>query len=191
MRYEFLLFIIVLFMVNNYILTTYSNNNMKLFDTIHYITPIYFINLSPISDFMTFFLLITTCFFLYYKKSIYSFLKCIIMCQLIKKIVGISTILPDPSGHCNEKQFQFILGRCNDLVISGHACTILSCYYYLDYYINTKYVYYYVMLNMILIVISRNHYTIDVIFSYFVTNYILDNHIKDTRFLKSKHFFVW
>ena len=94
--------------------------------------------------------------------------------ELFKKFVGMLTILPDSSGYCEEKSFQIILGRCNDLVISGHACTILTCYFFLSPYIKSSILSIYVVLNLILIVLSRNHYTIDVIFSFFVTNFIFE-----------------
>ena len=173
-NYLSIFFISLLFISNHYILNNFADNNYKLFDLLHYLTPDYFTNLSPFSDFMTITLLVISSIFLYNKQSVIPFYKCIVLCQLFKKFVGMLTILPDSSGYCEEKSFQIILGRCNDLVISGHACTILTCYFFLSPYIKSSILSIYVILNLILIVLSRNHYTIDVIFSFFVTNFIFE-----------------
>jgi hypothetical protein len=173
-NYLSIFLISLLFISNDYILNNFADNNYKLFDLLHYLTPDYFTNLSPISDFMTITLLVISSIFLYNKHSVIPFYKCIVLCQLLKKFVGMLTILPDSSGYCEKKSFQIILGRCNDLVISGHACTILTCYFFLSPYIKSSILSIYVILNLILIVLSRNHYTIDVIFSFFVTNFIFE-----------------
>jgi hypothetical protein len=177
LNYQTIFLILVLFWSNNYVLNNFANNNYKLFDLIHYLTPEYFIYFSPISDFMTITLLVVSSLFLYTKRLTLPFFKCILYCQLFKKLIGMLTILPDSSGNCESKNFQIILGRCNDLVISGHACTILTCYYFNRTYIKSYFLSLYVIINLILIVFSRNHYTIDVIFSFFVSNYIFEKYI--------------
>lgn len=176
----FILIVLIfcIFNINNYVLDTYSKNDVKLFDIVHYHSPKQLVEFGYVSDFLTILLLSHTIYKLYVKlihfhdTNIYYFFKCLVLCQTVRKIITIMTILPDPSGICNEKPFQIILGRCNDLPVSGHASTSILCYYFLREYGEENFIYYYVLINCTIIILVRNHYTIDVIFAFFMTSYL-------------------
>ena len=74
--------------------------------------------------------------------------------------------------HYHEKPFKIILGRCNDLPVSGHTSTSILCYYFLREYNEANFIDYYVLINCLIIILVRNHYTIDVIFAFFMTSYL-------------------
>jgi PAP2 superfamily C-terminal len=87
----------------------------------------------------------------------------------IKITCTLVTILPDPSGKCETKN---TLGDCNELMPSGHLSSLLIILFSLWPYIDNKY---WKMLFVSLISIYsfviiavRNHYTIDVVISWFV-----------------------
>lgn len=174
----FIVLIFCIFNINNYVLDTYSKNDVKLFDIVHYHSPEQLVEFGYVSDFLTILLLAHTIYKLYVKlihfhdTNIYYFFKCLVLCQTVRKIITIMTILPDPSGICNEKPFKIILGRCNDLPVSGHTSTSILCYYFLREYGEVSFIYYYVLINCTIIILVRNHYTIDVIFAFFMTSYL-------------------
>lgn len=81
------------------------------------------------------------------------------------------TLLPDSSGMC---QLSNHLGGCFDLIFSGHStisflCTLLLCKHYPLYKELKWLLHFNNLLTCFLIVVCRNHYTIDVIISLFMT----------------------
>lgn len=84
------------------------------------------------------------------------------------------TLLPDSSQMCHRSEH---IGSCFDLIFSGHSSImILSCYIINEFYkpsfklnllLNFNN-----LITCILIVLVRNHYTIDVVLSLIITDYI-------------------
>ena len=109
--------------------------------------------------------------FLYYSNiellKEMSLLMCIIF--IFRSILVISTSLPDPSGVCEKKKFQ--IGYCNDLMFSGHTATItLISLYLMSIFPNKRNML--ILGNIItyiLIIASKNHYTIDVLIGSYVS----------------------
>jgi len=180
---EMFIFIIILLTImgNNFMLDHFSENSKPLFDLIHYVTPSRLKDYGYVSDTMTIMLLLYTFIELYTNDlrfrdvNLKYFRKCLVLCHFLKKLIGILTILPDPSGICAEKPLPLILGRCNDLSVSGHASSCILCYLFLREYGRRDFLFVYVVMTCIAIIISRNHYSVDVIFAYFLTNYIYQN----------------
>jgi hypothetical protein len=97
--------------------------------------------------------------------------------MFLRSIFFSVTLLPDSSGMC---QLSNHLGGCFDLIFSGHStisflCTLLLCKHYplhkeikWSLHLNN-------LLTCFLIILCRNHYTIDVVISlvmtYFVWNF--------------------
>ena len=104
-----------------------------------------------------------------YKECLgYEIVFMILIFSLVKEICSTVTILPDPSDMCEEKG---TLGGCNDLMPSGHMSSLLiilfSCWPYMNNY--WKYIFTFLILfYSFLIIAVRNHYTIDVVMSWFV-----------------------
>lgn len=90
---------------------------------------------------------------------------------------SILTILPDSkNGKCNYSKTLFeqmtTAGTCNDLNLSGHAIAVFIALYLLSSRQKHKHAPAYIALYIItiaFIVLSRNHYTIDVINSTFLS----------------------
>lgn len=85
-----------------------------------------------------------------------------------------STLLPDSSQMCKESALP---GSCFDLIFSGHSTIILLTTYILrDYYNLSKAKFHLLqlvnLLTCIMIVACRNHYTVDVLVSIIVTDYV-------------------
>jgi hypothetical protein len=84
------------------------------------------------------------------------------------------TLLPDSSGMC---QLSNHLGGCFDLIFSGHStisflCTLLLCKHYPLYKEIKWLLHANNLLTCFLIVVCRNHYTIDVVISLFMTYFV-------------------
>ena len=95
----------------------------------------------------------------------------LLMCIMFtfRSILVISTSIPDASGKCEQKKFQ--IGYCNDLMFSGHTATItLISLYLMSIFPNKRNML--ILGNIItyiLIIASKNHYTIDVLIGSYVS----------------------
>jgi hypothetical protein len=97
--------------------------------------------------------------------------------MLIRGIFFSVTLLPDSSEMCSSSTH---IGSCFDLIFSGHSTIMYLCTYLInDYFYISRTVYTFFHLNNILtcflIIVCRNHYTIDVLISLLVT-YLIYNH---------------
>jgi len=98
----------------------------------------------------------------------YEIVLLIIIFSFIKIICSFLTILPDPSGICENKK---TYGYCNELMPSGHMATLLIIIFCLWNFMNdkTKIVYIFLTILYAIGIISvKNHYTIDILMSFFV-----------------------
>ena len=73
------------------------------------------------------------------------------------------TILPRPKNISDDKKNMFVDGY-NDYIFSGHATSSLV----ISYFIGAPYWPILPIINSIAIIGSRNHYTIDVVLSWFI-----------------------
>lgn len=84
------------------------------------------------------------------------------------------TLLPDSSQMCFESNH---LGSCFDLIFSGHSTIMLLCSFIINEFFNIGiFVYIFLMfknfVTFLLIILCRNHYTIDVLISIFMTYFV-------------------
>ena len=107
------------------------------------------------------------------------FLRVHAVLMVLRSICFSSTLLPDSSQMC---LFSKHIGSCYDLIFSGHSTAILlSTYIIIDYFKINKILKHLLHINnfitCLLIIVCRNHYTIDIIVSILATNYFyyLDN----------------
>ena len=104
----------------------------------------------------------------------------ILILLILKSLTSMLTILPDPSGMCHEKHggneiLKCMFGTCNDLMFSGHAGTVILLTMILRPHI--KFVNFFLLSCFVIILclitsITCNHYTIDVVMSYFVAYFV-------------------
>lgn len=106
---------------------------------------------------------------IYYKTCLgYEICFMLVIFHLVKQLCSMVTILPDPSDMCEQKETS---GNCNDLMPSGHMSTLLIILFSFWPYMNTSWkslFVFLVLLYSVLIIAVRNHYTIDVVMSWFV-----------------------
>jgi len=106
--------------------------------------------------------------------SLRKFLRVHGILMLLRAICFSSTLLPDSSQMCLVSSH---IGSCYDLIFSGHSTAILlTTYLIIDFFKVNKIIKYLLHLNnfitCFLIIICRNHYTIDIIVSILATNYV-------------------
>ena len=180
----FFLFILIHF-CNMSILTNCPKTGDSLFDVIHLFIPKELVYFGFVSDILTIFILLFTLVHMCHCGKLFLFSKSLLTNMTLKLFISMLTIMPDPSGICDIKPFAFVMGRCNDLVVSGHASNSLLCYYFYHQYCNQNLSFerkrkldnlfwYFILCNCIWIIISRNHYTTDVIFSFFVSRFVFE-----------------
>lgn len=84
------------------------------------------------------------------------------------------TLLPDSSQMCNRSEH---IGSCFDLIFSGHSSIMILSTYIINEFFKPSFKLKLLLslnniITCILIVLSRNHYTVDVILSAVMTDYI-------------------
>jgi hypothetical protein len=94
--------------------------------------------------------------------------------MLFRSICFTSTLLPDSSQMCKNNNY---LGSCFDLIFSGHSTIMLLSTYLLKYEIQISNKNYYALqfnnlITFLLIILCRNHYTIDIVLSIVLTHLV-------------------
>jgi hypothetical protein len=115
-----------------------------------------------------------------YHKHIECLKKFLVIHGILMFIRAISfsvTLLPDSSGMC---QLSTHLGSCFDLLFSGHSTIMLLCCLLLNqfYFIELKWkicLFANTGITSLLIILCRNHYTIDVLYSLLMTYFVYSN----------------
>lgn len=154
-----------------------NNNEKNIVDTGFIFMEKYF-NISTkdcksIKVFTDYFMLLLIGLFIWYCfiKKDYDFLYksafLISILLILKRIMGLLTILPDPVKNECDKDKKHNLGRCNELFFSGHF-VILTFLLLFTYFRIRRLFYPYTLLFMGYIVMNltcQNHYTIDILTS--------------------------
>jgi hypothetical protein len=111
------------------------------------------------------------------------------ICLSLRVVTFLSTVLPGPAPHCHPDALSEVEGfsswadvfstirptdNCGDLVFSGHmAMTFLLAMTASHYFpFSRKFVWPFVVLEAFLIVITRSHYTLDVVIALYVAPFL-------------------
>ncbi len=98
-----------------------------------------------------------------------------------RAVMNNSTILPS-TKKCKLNKNKFFTGCC-DLLFSGHTSSALLASLYIIYYINPKYSKFllaYNIINSLIIIMGKYHYTCDVIMAWFMCFFIFSLSIRDS-----------
>lgn len=111
-------------------------------------------------------------------KALKVFLKCHGVLMLFRAMCFSLTLLPDSSQMC---QVSNHFGSCFDLIFSGHSTIMLLCTLIIRNYFkvgNTVYLLLQInnLITSILIIMCRNHYSVDVLISLLLTTYVYQFH---------------
>ncbi len=113
---------------------------------------------------------------LYYKNTdaLNKFLSKHGLLMVLRALCFSSTILPDSSETCMSNNY---MGSCFDLIFSGHTTImLLSTYIIKEFFLISLQLYncllFLNVINAVLIVLCRNHYTVDVILSLIITHFV-------------------
>lgn len=167
------------FIYTQKIVDKYNLNDKPLYDIGHVLLP----NLSQyylLADLFVSILVIAV-FISYYKDpKLITFLLMAMTIFLMKYVIQILTILPDPTVNLSCKTrhnfiFKIIFGNCNDMMFSGHTAISILCLIFLMEKFKGIIIYLYMFLVMAIAILSiavRNHYTIDVVMAFFVVYFV-------------------
>lgn len=147
-------------------------NKTELFDMFHKILP----DLHKYSDATNNIILITGIISLYFFSNTnltVEFLSKFVIIMAIRAFTIISTILPKHHA-CDEtiSPTSVVVGGCYDKIFSGHTAFVLllTLLYFREHIINMPLLIGINALNILLILATRSHYTIDVLLAIFVTS---------------------
>ena len=168
-----------------------NNKKNKIFDLSYYFFP----NLKieklylDIFNWISIGFLIIPFFINFFNSSSYisNFTLCIEIMRLyipiaiIRAITTNLTILPS-HNKCDIDNIninELIQGHCYDKLFSGHLALTLVCMYvfYNHNIINKSYAYFNIVLLILYMIISKEHYTNDMIFSFFVVYFVIKENI--------------
>ena len=119
------------------------------------------------------------------KDFILEYLGFIIVVIFIRDIIINVTILPKHINcsvdHNNMKIEEYFVGGCYDKIFSGHfsfTMMLTLMYYSYGYVTNIPLLVGWNLINGLIIISTRSHYTIDVIMAFFVCAFIYTNNLK-------------
>ena len=151
-----------------------SNSENKVFDLIHEFTPDFheyggIVNLIPLLFLGT---------FLFTKGNlIWEFAEKFLLLIFLRSLTILFTILPKHEN-CS-KRFRWsncLTGQCYDKIFSGHTCLTVLAALLLNRggYIPNWLGILFVMIEIVFILLTRSHYTVDVIFAIAITYLVYD-----------------
>lgn len=192
-RYLLLIVILVMFLfINKYVLdyiehagdTFYMNQSSHfptIYDILHKVLP-HIPMLEHMSDIICVSLLLSLV--VLDKTIFYYFLGFILTIFIIRSVTIFVTVLPK-NKKCNVKHASMFRGGCYDKIFSGHFATglLATLMLYSNNYINMIFLLLINFLNALFIILSRNHYTIDIIVALFITLFVYTNNLTICRVL--------
>ena len=135
-----------------------------------------------VSNYLFFFIAIFLIIPLYIKpnnKIFISLFKYFSVLVLLRSITSYVTILPSQTSKCknNLGLLRYINGHCIDKIFSGHTATsLIIILMYHKYNIISKNMVYFLLgiqfLLAISLIVTRGHYTIDVVIAYLITIFV-------------------
>ncbi len=174
------------YVLNNLVHQHQLNKNCKLFDIIHEYLP----DLSRyyhVVDYMVLFMLLGFIAFVTYKKDwdlMQQFFICLAMIFVLKYIMQLVTILPDPTVHndqtCDQRYasnsyIRFLVGYCNDMIFSGHTAVCILTVFALVGHVSPLVLWLltgYAASVGYLSIAVKNHYTIDVLVAFLAVYFV-------------------
>jgi hypothetical protein len=156
--------------------------NLPLGDKMHDLLPdireLYWVADAMVVMLLLFFCVAFT-LFNYTNTSWYSIAASVLILLSLKTITSHVTCLPDSSQICSTKRFKYVFGQCNDLMFSVHSSIVFLIVFILNdathlfkSVIGKLAIGTYVGTTLLIILATRNHYTIDVIMAFFVTYFV-------------------
>ena len=178
-KYIFLLLVLLCitdYIVTNKIETDQTNNgNSHIIDVLHENIP----DISHFYKIEDFILGITVIvfFWLYKFKYVKDFAILFIIIRTLRLITMSVTILPKPVAQHNNKYkntiMRFFFGGANDLIFSGHTAFMLLLLLFISKSVHGNMgkllLVVYALIYSFIIILLRNHYTVDVILAWYIT----------------------
>ena len=146
-----------------------------------------------IGNFMASFPLIYTMIYLPNYTTRKLFIKDLIIIYLIRIVLNNLTILPSTKKCDNLDSTLFSVGGCCDYLFSGHTSTALLSSIYILFYINPNMapiLLVYNILNSLMIIMNRYHYTDDVLIAWIMCIFIFSLHYNKSSLDILKKIFI-
>ena len=194
-----ILFIIIfiVFLLNNYNLSCIENIGEVFYSKNHDFPKVYDIlhenfwhidKFEYASDIIALILIITL--IILDINMFYNYLGFIIVILIIRIFTNILTILPK-NNLCVTETGLSIRGKCYDKLFSGHVSSVFiaSLLLYKNNYINIILLVLINLINSLFIILSRNHYTIDIVMAFFVSLFVYQNNFNVCQLIDNSRFF--
>lgn len=143
------------------------NDSIRVIDIVHENIP--YLKMPYLSDILIFSQLLYTIFMISLKELNKIFITMTIV-QFCRIICGMVTVLPPLQKYENKYRFGGLNGSGTDYIFSGHASySALSSILLYNYGISIWLLIPYNLVSQLSIIITRNHYTVDVILAWIIT----------------------
>jgi hypothetical protein len=164
--------------------TFYNNkNNPEVYDVLHKILPNYD-QKDWLTDYMALIAFIPL-ILNFNQEFMLEFIGFIIVVYLIRDVIINLTILPKHINCSIKKEkmshYEYFIGGCYDKIFSGHfslTMMLTLLYYTYGYVTNIPLLVGWNLINGLIIISTRSHYTIDVVMAMFVCLTVFTNDIK-------------
>lgn len=145
----------------------------KIYDIFH--ENISIVNMPYISDYMVFIQILYTLILI--PKDFFSeFFFIMGIVQILKFICSITTILPPLKTYDEKHRLGGINGNGVEYIFSGHASySALTAIYLYNFGINFWLIFIYNLISQTLIILTRNHYSVDVILAWIIVPSLYHN----------------
>lgn len=179
----FILYLVYSHFINKYLDTIgkhHYNDEIRIYDLCHRYLP----NCEKYEFIGNIYIIIVS-FFILFKPSksisiIFDMISFIIPIYFIRSILTLINVLPK-SSECNyNPSLAFVNGGCYDKIFSGHTAFVYILTLLLNKYkiINFATLIILNILNVSIILLTRTHYTIDIIVSFLVSYIMYTNNIR-------------
>lgn len=151
-----------------------KNHNTKIVDIIHNNFRIFKYHHS--SDFLIFLQIL----FGIIKLEIYTIKEILLLMsiiQFLRSICSITTVLPPLKNYKDKIRFGGLNGYGTEYIFSGHASysAVTTLFLYSENILGFYTLFLYNCISQLLIVVSRNHYTIDVLLAWIISSLLYSN----------------
>jgi hypothetical protein len=174
-----IIYLIYSYFINEYLHSigkNYYNNEDRVYDVCHKYLP----NYELYENIGNYYIAIVSLLLIGKPSILFDVIAFMIPIYFIRSIFMLITILPNSAKCEYNSKTAFITGGCYDKIFSGHAAIlfIITLLLNKNKIINFSAIIFLNAINVFIILLTRTHYTIDIIVSYLVSYLVYTNNIR-------------
>ena len=151
-----------------------KNDPVKIIDIVHHNLP--FLNVKYLSDFLVLSEIVLAVT-LIDKDTLSELFFIMGITQFFRALCSLSTVLPPLKSYSEKIRLGGINGTGTEYIFSGHASysAISAIYLYKKEILNFPFLFFYNLVSQFCIIITRNHYTVEIVLAWIIVPLIWGN----------------